>query len=683
MNHSESNPLLDLRYPIVFDRIRTAHVEPAIDELIRRCEQRIEGLASLQGQRTYENTLAAIDALTTDLDTAYGVTRHLEMTVSSPELRAAYNAVEPKASAFYARIALHEGLWRALQEFAATPEAASLTGASKRLLTKTLDGFRRRGAGLPPEKKAELERIEVELARETTKFNENVLDSTKQFELIIEDEKQLAGLPPTAIEIARESAAACQKPGWRFTLQAPSYLAVMTYLDDRSIREHVYRAYQSRASTGPHSNGARIVRILELRRLKARLLGYHDFADFITEDRMAGSGAKAQAFLEELRARTSPFFARENQELTEFRRHLEGPDAPPLEAWDVAYYHEKVRRAKYDYDAEKLRPYFSLEHVLAGLFQLVERLFGVLVREKPGVPGWDPAVKFYELVDSGGALLGAFYADWFPRENKRQGAWMDVLLTGGPRPGQPFEPHLGLMCGNLTPPSGGKPSLLTHREVETIFHEFGHLLHHCLSQVEQRSLAGVNVPSDFVELPSQIMENWCWERESLDLFARHWETGEPVPDELFQQLRRVKAFRAANEQMRQLGFGFTDLALHRLYDPQRDADVIAYSKRILQQFSPAPLPADHAMLNSFSHLFSDSSAYAAGYYSYKWSEVLDADAFTRFQKEGIFSREAGMSFRHNILERGNSEEVGTLYRNFLGREPDPAALLRRAGLIGE
>ncbi len=674
------NPLLQLGFEIPFDLIEARQVEPAVRELIAKCEQRMEAIVAVAGPRTYHNTLEALDCMTADLDTALAIVRHIENVATTPEFRQVYNTIEPLASAFYTRIPLHDGLWRALQEFAAMPEAASLTGAPKRYLKKAIDNFRRHGAGLPPDQKAELEKIDVELARTATKFGENVLDDTNAWELIIEDETRLAGLPPTALAMARDSAKSKNRDGWRFTLQQPSYLAVLTYLDDAAVRETMYRAYQTRASRGVHANGPNIARLLELRQAKARLLGYTSFDAYILEDRMARDGARAVAFLEELHGKTQPFFDRENSDLESFRRELEGPGAPPLEPWDVGYYAEKLRKARFDFDEEMLRPYFSLDRVLAGLFQLVETLFGVRVEEKEGVPGWDPAVRFYHLRDGDGTLLGGFYADWFPRENKRQGAWMDSFVTGGPRAGG-FEPHLGLMCGNMTPPSEGRPALITHREVETVFHEFGHLLHHLTSKVEVRSLAGTSVPWDFVELPSQIMENWCWERESLDLFARHFETGEPLPEELFDRMNNARTFRAANAQMRQLSFAFVDLQLYREYDPGRDGDPVAWGRAMLQRFSPARLPADHAMLCSFTHLFASPVGYAAGYYSYKWAEVLDADAFTRFRKEGVFSSETGRAFRDCILSRGDSEDPVELYRRFMGRDPDPAALLERAGLV--
>jgi oligopeptidase A len=315
---------------------------------------------------------------------------------------------------------------------------------------------------------------------------------------------------------------------------------------------------------------------------------------------------------------------------------------------------------------------------VSGLFDLVGRLYGIAVEERPGVPVWDPEVKYYE-VRSGGEFLGGFYADWYPRDSKRGGAWMGSLITGGPHPGG-FRPHLGMICGNLTPPVGGKPALLTHREVETIFHEFGHLLHHLLSRCETRTLAGTSVAWDFVELPSQIMENWCWERDALDLFARNWETGAPIPGDLFEKMKRARTFRAANTQMRQVGFGYIDLMLHTQYDKERDGDPVEYTRLLLQKFSPAPLPPYHAMIAAFTHLFADPVGYGAGYYSYKWAEVLDADAFSRFRSAGIFSPEVGAAFRDEILSRGDSEDPAQLYRNFMGRDPDPRALLVRSGL---
>ncbi|HTX36242.1 MAG TPA: M3 family metallopeptidase [Bryobacteraceae bacterium] len=673
------NPLLQIQFQIPFDRIQASDVQPAVDRLVADARMRMEAIAAEPAGRTFENTMHLLDRMTQPLDYAMGVVRHLEAVATTPELRAAYNAVQPQVSAFYSGIPLHAGLWSAIRTYAATREAAELRGERRRYLHKTMDTFRRHGAELDAEGKKRLEEIDIELTQITTRFAQNVLDSTNAFELVITDEASLAGLPASALEAARDSAARKGKEGWRFTLQAPDYFALMTYLDDRGIRRRVYQANSVRAAEGAWDNRPLIVRILELRRAKAHLLGFADFADFALEDRMAHRGERAMQFLEDLRAKTERRFREENRELAEFRRMLEGPAAGEMEPWDVAYYAEKQRAALYDFDEEALRPYFPAERVTAGLFELARRLYGIRVEERGGVPVWDPAVRYYDIHDEDGVLLGGFYADWFPRENKRGGGWMDAFVTGGPTT-HGWEPHLGLICGNLTPPAGGKPALLTHREVETIFHEFGHLLHHLLSRVEIRTLAGTNVAWDFVELPSQIMENWCWERQALDLFARHWETGAAIPDELFDKMKRARTFRAANAQMRQLGFAFIDLLLHMRYDPQRDGEPVAYTRRVLEDFTPAPLPPNHAMIAAFSHLFAAPVGYGAGYYSYKWAEVLDADAFTRFRAEGIFSREVGREFREKILAKGDSEDPAELYRHFMGREPDPRALLERSGL---
>ena len=667
-----SNPLLHVRFQIPFDQIQVENVEPAIHELLQQARLKLEALAADPAPRTYQNTMLALEEMSEGLDYAMGIVRHLEGVRTTPELRAAFNAVEPLVSEFYSSIPLHAGLWKQLKAFGETAEARGLTGPRRRFVEKTIDSFRRHGADLGAEDKARLAALDVELTKITTKFGENVLDATNQFELILTEEGKLAGLPATAVAAAAQSAQSKGREGWRFTLQAPSYIALMTYLDDSTIRENVYREFGLRGTREPMDNRPLLTRILELRKEKARLLGFGDFADFVLTDRMAKEGWLALSFLREIERKTRSHFERENRELKEFA----GTDLAP---WDIAYYSEKQRHALYEFDEEELRPYFPAERVVAGMFDIVERLYGITVAEKAGVPVWHPDVKYYEIRDETGLLLGGFYADWFPREDKRGGAWMDSFLTGVDKP-ERFEPHLGAICGNLTAPIGGQPALLTHREVETIFHEFGHLLHHSLSRVEVKSLAGTNVAWDFVELPSQIMENWCWEREALDLFARHHETGAAIPEDLFQKMIRARNFRSANMQMRQLGFGIVDLSLHTEYDPARDGDVIEYSRNILQKFSAAQLPSDYAMIASFTHLFASPVGYGAGYYSYKWAEVLDADAFTRFKNEGVFSRFVGMAFRSNILSKGNSQDPAELYRGFMGRDPDPDALLRRSGL---
>ncbi len=673
-----TNPLLEIQFKVPFDEIKAEHVEPATDDLLADAQQRLDQLAADPGPRTFENTLLALEDVTERLEFAMSVVGHLEGVATYPALREAYNAIQPKVSEFYSKIPLYEDLWKQIKTFSETDDAKALAGTRARFLTKTVDEFKRSGADLDPQGKARLTELDVQLAKATTKFSENVLDATNAFELIVDDEAKLDGLPPSAVETAREDAKRKDKDGWRFTLQAPSYIAVMTYLDDAAIREQVYRAFNTRGAAEPYDNRALIGHIVELRKQKAELLGYKDFADLVLEDRMAKQGSQAREFVDTLKHKTEAAFVKENGELLAFRREIEGPDAPELEPWDVGYYAEKMRKARYDFDEEELRPYFAFERVLEGMYELVRRLYGIEVKAETDIPVWDPTVTYYTIYDADGDRLGSFYADFFPRENKRGGAWMDSLLIGVP--GGPY-PHLGFICGNLTPPVGAKPALLTHREVETIFHEFGHLLHHLLSRVEVRSLGGTHVAWDFVELPSQIMENWCWEREALDLFARHYETGEAIPDDLFQKMKKARNFRAANAQMRQLSFGTVDLALHRDYDPANDGDVMKYAFDILQSFAPATLPPEHAMIAGFTHLFASPVGYGAGYYSYKWSEVLDADAFSRFAEEGIFSRKVGGEFRDRILTRGDSEDPAQLFRDFMGRDPDADALLKRQGLL--
>ena len=674
--HIADNPLLVERFPIPFDAVKAAHVEPAVQVLIEQMKERLTSLGNPDLPRTYASVLLTLDRMTEPLDYAMAVVRHLEAVATTPELRAAYNAVQEPVSMFYTSIALDPNVWAAVKGVNESAEAKSLDPVHKRFLDKTVSGFRRSGADLDAAGKKKLEELEVALTKATTKFSENVLDATNAFDLTILDEAQLAGLPESARVAARESAKSKGREGWRLTLQAPSYVAAMTYLDDRGIRRQLWEASNARATGDPFDNRELLAEILRLRREKAQLLGYRDFADLVLEERMAHTGGEAQQFVDELRKKTVPFFESENASLAEDARKHGYAEVHP---WDVGYLAEKQRLALYDFDEEELRPYFELDRVVSGMFEIFSRILSIKVIAETGVPAWDAAVKYYRVEDAAtGKFLGGFYTDWFPRENKRGGAWMDSLITGHP---DENVPHLGLICGNLTPPAGDTPSLLTHREVETIFHEFGHLLHHTLSRVPVRTLAGTNVPWDFVELPSQIMENWCMERDALHLFARHYKTGEPIPAELFEKVRRARTFRGANGQMRQLGFSMVDLKLHREYDPARDGDVLSYARDILQQFTPVTLPPHYGMIASFTHLFSSPVAYGAGYYSYKWAEVLDADAFTRFRKDGIFNTTTGEEFRRHILERGDSEDPAQLYRRFMGRDPDANALLERLGLV--
>ncbi|MCB9646630.1 MAG: M3 family metallopeptidase [Deltaproteobacteria bacterium] len=671
--------MLKLPFEIPFDRIEAAHVQPAIEALLTDARANIQAIADAEGPRTYANTLGALDDATAELELAMTVVGHLESVATTQPLREAYNAVKPEVSAFYAGIPLNPALYAALKAFAATDEAAALTGPRRRFLEKTLADFKRHGAELSDAGKARLEAISRELAEHTAKFAQNLLDSTAAWELLIEDEAKLAGLPESARAAAKQSAQEKGKSGFRFTLQAPSVIPVLTYLDDRGIRETIYKAYNARATEPERANPPLIHKIIELRREQASLLGFATFADLVLEDRMAKRGQTAREFVADLEARTRPAFEAENAALLAFAREVSGDAGLTLEPWDVGYWAEKQRQKLYDFDDEVLRPYFPLPKVLEGLFETAERLYGVRAVANPKMPTWHPTATAYDLLDASGAKLGAFYADLFPRDEKRGGAWMNGLISGVLKDGAQG-PHLGLICGNVTPPVGDAPALLTHDEVETLFHEFGHLLHHMLSKVEVRSLAGTNVAWDFVELPSQIMENWCWEREALDLFGRHHETGAAIPEALFEKMKRARTYRAANAMMRQLGFAATDLALHVDYDPVKDGDVVAWSRAIMQRYAPAEYFDGYAFIAGFGHLFSSAVGYAAGYYSYKWAEVLDADAFTAFAKAGVFDRDVGERFRRNILEPGDGEDPAVLFERFMGRAPSLDALLERSGL---
>jgi len=665
------NPLLAADLDVPFDRISAAHVEPAISELIRRAEAALDAIPG--GPRTYASTVGAMDDATAQLELSTGIVEHLVAVVTTDELRKAHNAVVPLQAAFWSTYSLREDLYRALVEFSETAEAQSLDPTKRRLLDKKIADFRRDGVQLPAEPKNRLKEIDREISVITTRFAQNDLDATNAFELVLEDESRLAGLPASALDSARDSAKSKDKTGYRFTLQAPSVVAVLTYADDAELRRQLWTAFNTRGTQGEYDNRPLIADLLKLRAERAKLLGFKNFADLVTQDRMAKDGQTAQRFIADLTEKSLAAFEREKQELADFAASL-GAQLP-LQPWDIAYYSEKLRKARFELDEEELRAYFPVDRVIKGAFEVAERLFDVKVVRLEGLPVWDPSVQTYEIRDGSGAAVGRFYVDLYTRENKRGGAWMHGMQSS-----QPPTPNLAVFCCNSSPPAGGKPSLLLHRDVETLFHEFGHLLHHCLSRVSVRGLAGTNVAQDFVELPSQIMENWCSERDALNLFAAHYETGAPLPEALLERLRAARTFRAATFQMRQLGFAAVDLALHIDYDPNTDGDVMTYGNRILQRYAASQLPPDYGMLASFSHLFASPVGYAAGYYSYKWAEVLDADAFGRFKREGIFNPVVGRAFRDSILAQGNARDPMDLFVSFMGRKPDPEALLVRQGL---
>ncbi len=666
------NPLLATSGPIAFDRIECSHYAPAVRASLDDAKAELEALKATAGPLTYDAVIGRLDALQERASRVFGLVRHLNDVMNSAESREAYNAVLPEYTSFMAGLSTDLDLWRVIKRFAESGAAAALDPLRSRHLQKLVEEFKRSGADLPDAERAKAQQLKVELAQLSTRFAENVLDSTNAYELIL-GEDALDGLPEGVKRRAKADAEAHAVSGYRFTLQAPSYGPFMKYSERRDLRHQMSEAFYSVAHSGEHDNRPLVREILRKRRELANLLGYRDYADLQLEDRMVRSGARARDFENELAERTRPYFARENEVLERFAREELGLDR--LRAWDLSFTAEKLRRARFDFDDEALRPYFQLDSVLAGLFQMVERLFGVSIVPTDGVPVWHESVRTYDLIHEDGTHLGSAYTDWFPRAVKRSGAWMNGLVVGGPREDGGFEPHVGVVAANFTPPEGDRPPLLTHDEVLTVFHEFGHLLHHTMSRVAVKERSGMAVPWDFIELPSQIMENWAWEREALDLFARHHETGEPIPDELFERLKRSRTFLEAGAQMRQLSFGTADLAMHLDYDPTSDEDPLAIAQRVMEPLAYQPEFAQSRRMAAFTHIF--SGGYAAGYYSYKWSEVLEADAFSRFQAEGIFNPTTGREFAEKILARGDSVDVDQSFRDFMGRDPDLDALIAR------
>ncbi len=682
------NPFLDRSFQIRWSQLTAEHIGPAVEHALATAAQAIDRIAALDPARAdYAHTFLALEVATDLLTETWVKVTHLTSVADAPALRAAHNAMLPKVAAFFAGIPLNAALWLRLKAAAAHPSAAGLRGEHRRFLEETMADFRQQGADLPAAQKHRLEALQGELAQLTQKYSENVLDATNAWELLVDDASRLTGLPAHAQEAARQNAlgqgqgtAAC--PVWRFTLHAPSQEPVMLYADDAALREQIWQAATAVGRQAPHDNRDLIKSILARRQEKAALLGQTHFADLVLARRMAKSGQQALTFIEDLHRRIGPACARDARELEAFRAERTHSAVAPLAPWEMTFWAEKLRRTRYDFDEEQLRPYFQLPGVLAGMFEIVGRIFGLRVTAQPAgvVETWHSEVKFYDVHDATGRPLGSFYTDWHPRESKRGGAWMNYLITGGPQPDGIRAPHLGLMCGNLTPAMAGKPALLTHREVETVFHEFGHLLHHLLGEAKIKSLNGTNVAWDFVELPSQLMENWCWERASLDLFARHYETGEPIPATLFKRMVAAKNFRSATATMRQLALARLDLELHLRTADYVAGDVAAQLQEVLRDYLVVTEPRTPTIEHRFTHIFADPVGYAAGYYSYKWAEVLDADVFTRFKREGIFNRTVGAELVAKILSRGNAADPMQLFVDFMGRPPDQSALLARAGL---
>ena len=669
---TDPNPLL-LEYDrIPFGEIEAAHVLPAVRQILEDARAEIEELVSVESTPTYADTIGRLDGVLERVKERTAPVTHLLSVAETPELRVAYNEVLPEITEFWTRVTLNKGLWKRIRALADTDEAVALPPIERRHLDTTLRDFRRAGADLSTAGQEKLSAIRLEISSLERKFSENVIDATNAYSLLIKDGGRLEGVPKADREEAWRKAAEKGREGWLLTLDYPSFEPIIKHAHDRELRRELYTAYVERCRDGEFTNSEIIARLLHLRRELAEVLGYADFADYRLEDHMAKTGERAFGFVEDMTQRTRPYWERD---LAELREHASVLGLSEVEPWDTAFVGESLRRARFDIDDEAIRPYFPLDRVLDGMFEVARRVFGLVVREQSIPEVWHPDVHYYELFrEEDSTLLGVFYADWHPRPDKRQGAWMNDLRTGGPRNGR-FEPHIGIIAGNLSPPKGDVPSLLTHTEVETVFHEFGHLLHHLTSTVPIAPMAGINVAWDFVELPSQIMQNWTWEEEAISLFSGHHETGEPLPKGLFERLLSARTFMGGWRQMRQLSFGHLDLRLHRDEPDEVTHDLMSYIEGRFAEYTPGSAFARMHSTTSFTHLF--SGGYAAAYYSYLWSEVLDADAFGRFRLEGIFNREVGQAYLDSILTRGDSDEPEDLFREFMGRDPDLQPLLDR------
>ena len=682
---STENPLLELsKHPhaaIPFDRVKRSHFKPGLEEAIHRAEQKIDLIRKDKTPATFENTILALETAPEDVGRVSTVFFNLLSADSDDELQNLAREISPRLAEFSSNVLLDGDLFKRVKAVWENRASLGLKGEELRLTEKTYKDFKRNGGLLDDATKAKLRDLDQELSKLAPEFSDNVLKATNDFKMWVDKKEDLAGLPESAVEAAALSATeagqAGQKNGkWLFTLQAPSFLPILTYSERREMREKVWRAYNSRSFRDSHDNEPVAKRIAELRHKRAGLLGYKTHAHFVLEERMAEEPGKVTAFLDRILEKSRPAAQRDLDAVRALKKELTGNDE--LMPWDYGFYSEKLKMKLHDLDQEKLRPYFKLENVVSGVFEHARRLFGLKFKEIAGIPVYHADVKTYEVVDEeSGRFIGLFYADFFPRASKRGGAWMTSYREQGLMSGSVQRPHVSIVC-NFTKPTATKPSLLTFEEVQTLFHEFGHSLHGLLSDCKYVSLGGTNVFWDFVELPSQIMENWTLEKEALDLFAVHYQTGEKIPVELTDKIRAASRFQAGYQSLRQIQYGLLDMAWHG-QDPARVGDIDKFEKEVTARTRLLPMVDGINASVSFSHIF--AGGYSAGYYSYKWAEVLDADAFELFKEKGLYNRDVAKMFRDHILSRGGTEHPMELFKKFRGREPDPDALLRRSGLI--
>jgi oligopeptidase A len=677
-----NNPLLQAFDLPAYSAIRPEHVEPAVDALLADNRKAIAELLKQQsGTPSWKGLVLLLDELNARLGQAWSPVSHLNAVCNNAELRAAYEACLPKLSEYATELGQNRALFQAYEALASSPEAEGFEVAQKTILEHALRDFRLSGIDLPEAEQQRYGAVQMKLSELASKFSNQLLDATQAWTKQVTDEAALAGLTASAKAQMKQAAEAKGLDGWLISLEFPSYFAVMTYADDRALREEVYAAYCTRASdqgpnAGQYDNGPLMLEILALRQELAKLLGFANYAELSLASKMAETTDQVLHFLRDLGVRGKPFAEQDLRELQAFAAEQGCAD---LQSWDVGYYSEKLREQRYSISQEILRAYFPVDKVLSGLFAIVEQLYGIQIEELSGFDSWHPDVRLFEIKENG-AHVGRFFFDLYARANKRGGAWMDGARDKRrDADGKLISPVANLVC-NFTPAVGDKPALLTHDEVTTLFHEFGHGLHHLLTRVEHAGASGINgVAWDAVELPSQFMENWCWEPEGLALISGHHETGEPLPQDLLDKMLAAKNFQSGLMMVRQIEFSLFDFELHATHGDGRS--VLEVLEGIRNEVSVLRPPAYNRFPNSFAHIF--SGGYAAGYYSYKWAEVLSADAFSRFEEEGVFNRDTGRAFREAILARGGSQEPMQLFVDFRGREPSIDPLLRHLGLSQE
>lgn len=677
-----TNPLQTMDSLPPFSQIQPDQVQPAVTQAIADCKQKISDVLAQREPHTWDSLIAPLEEVNDRLSRIWSPVSHLNSVLNSEALREAHDACLPLLSEFQTYVGQHEGLYQAYLALSESDDFPLLSAAQRKEIQNTLRDFRLSGIGLPAEAQQRYGEIQARLSELASRFSNNVLDATQGWSKLVTDEAELAGLPASAQAAARQLAELKGKEGWLFTLDIPSYLPVMMYADNRALRAELYEAFTTRASDqGPNAgkwdNSAIMTELLTLRRELAQLLGFANYAELSLATKMADKPEQVVNFLTDLARRSLSQGKAELEEIRAFASEQHGQSE--LAAWDIPYYAEKLKQHKFSISDEQLRPYFPASKVVKGLFEVVKRVFGMKVRERLGIDTWHPDVRFYDIFDAEDELRGSFYLDLYAREHKQGGAWMDVCLGRRYRQDGSLQKPVAYLTCNFNGPVDGKPALFTHNEVVTLFHEFGHGIHHMLTRIDVAGVAGINgVAWDAVELPSQFLENWCWESEALAFISGHHETGEPLPADLLEKMLTARNFQAAMQMLRQLEFALFDFRLHQEFDPANADQIPALLDEVRREVAVMTPPAFNRFQHSFSHIF--AGGYAAGYYSYKWAEVLSADAFSRFEEEGIFNPVTGHSFLKNILEKGGSKEPMELFRAFRGREPQVDALLRHSGI---